>query len=286
MKHPCLTLIASLALVGASLSAATPAHAGPKTACADAAERGQALRNEAKLRKALEELLVCARPTCPPIVSNDCTKWLADVQERLPTIVVHARDSRGRDVVGVRVLVDGAPLLERLDGVAVPVDPGTHVFRFEARSGAAVEVKLAIVEGEKRRLVPVTFDAALEVDGAPAAPSARTQSVSPQPVAHDAPDRAPVYIAGAIGLAALASFTYFELRGQSDYREMRDGCRLTRSCAQADVDAARRELIVALVSLGVAAASAGVVTWLLLRDDAPRVTAVNGGGLVELRGHF
>jgi hypothetical protein len=293
-----LALLASLASTAANLASSASAHAGPKTECADAAERGQALRNEANLRGALSEFLVCARPTCPPVVSRDCTKWLGEVQDRLPTIVVHARDSRGRDVVGVRVLVDGAPLVGRLEGVAVPVDPGTHRFRFEATSGAVAENTLAIVEGEKRRVVSVAFDVALEVDGAafaappsPAAPTAQTTTPPVEPRS-----RIPLGVAGAVGLAGLLSFTYFELRGQNAYRELRDGCGRTRSCAQSDVDTARRELVVAVVSLGVTAVAAGVVTWLLLRGSAPPTTTtakarvdvstVQGGGLLELRGLF
>jgi hypothetical protein len=289
---------------------AAPAQAGPKTACADAAERGQALRNEAKLRGARAEFLVCARPACPPVVSSDCIKWLGEVQARIPTVVVHARDSRGRDVVGVRVLVDGAPLVSQLEGVAVPVDPGPHRLRFEAASGAVVEQSLAIVEGEKGRYVAVTFDVPLEVDGQ-AALAPRPTTTAPATTApatttpHDHRTSPSLYVAGAVGLLGLASFTYFELRGQSDYRELRDGCARTRSCAQSEVDTARSELVVAVISLGVTAVAAGVFTWLLLRDDGARpataataataatttkpridVSPRQGGGVLELRGLF
>jgi hypothetical protein len=280
--------LASLAFVSAHLFSAVSARADDRYECAAAAERAQSLRDAAKLRAALGELLACARVTCPAVVREDCAKWVVELQEQMPTIIVRAHDSRGRDVAGVRVLVDGAPLMGRLEGVAVGVDPGTHRFRFQAASGAATELELVINEAEKRRVVPVAFDVALEVDGtAPAvAPTSPSEPSS----------RLPLYVVGGIGIAALGSFTYFELRGQSDYRALRDGCARTRTCAQSDVDAARTELVVGVISLGTAVLAAGVFSWLLLRGETPRntaiaptpidVRAVHGGGVLEYRGRL
>jgi hypothetical protein len=283
-------LVASLALVSATLLPLSSARADDKYSCADAAERAQSLRDAAKLRAALAELLVCARATCPAVVRDDCAKWAGELQEQMPTIIVRAHDSRGRDVAGVRVLVDGTPLMARLEGVAVGVDPGTHRFRFQAASGAVTEVELVVNEAEKRRVVPVAFEVALEVDGT-AAPVGATAPPPSQPRSS-----VPLYIVGGVGVAALASFTYFELRGQSDYRSLRDGCARTHACAQSDVDSARTELVVGAISLATAVVAAGVFTWFLLRRETPSKTviapapidvrAVQGGGVFEVRGRL
>ena len=64
----------------------------------EAAEKGQQLRNAGKLISARERFLVCQAPTCPAIVREDCTKWIGEVADALPTVVVSVHDERGLDV--------------------------------------------------------------------------------------------------------------------------------------------------------------------------------------------
>src|SRR4051812_23133074 len=89
--------------------------------CATAAETAETLRHGGKLLQARERLLVCTRAVCPTIVRADCIQWLAEVDVALPALVVRARDAEGRDVLAVRVLLDGHPWLDKLDGRAAPV---------------------------------------------------------------------------------------------------------------------------------------------------------------------
>lgn len=258
--------LALLAIVG-SLSVATSARADDKYACATAAEHAQALRDGAKLRAALTELISCSRPTCPAIVQQDCAKWAMELRAEMPTLILRARDGRGRDVAGVRVLVDGAMLVPRLEGTAVGMDPGAHHLRFEAASGAVKELDLVVAEAEKRRSVAVTFDVPLEVDG-----TAPRIEAPPPPVVPRR-SRLPLYVSGGVGVVALASFAFFEARGQSDYHDLRDGCARNHSCRQADVDTAQTKLTVGVVSLGAAVVAAGAFTWFLLRGEPDRATA-------------
>ncbi|HEY6462313.1 MAG TPA: hypothetical protein VIY73_19230, partial [Polyangiaceae bacterium] len=110
----------ALALAGAAaLSLAHAANASEREACFSAAESAQRVRAQGHLLDAREKLRVCAHPTCPAAVRDDCTTWLAEVEEELPSIVVHARDAAGNDVADVRVLVDGVKVAERLDGLPV-----------------------------------------------------------------------------------------------------------------------------------------------------------------------
>jgi hypothetical protein len=261
-----LAFAAAFAFAFAS-AIAPAARADERFECASAAERAQTLRDAAKLRAASSELVTCARASCPTVVREDCAKWLAEVQGQMPSILVRARDARGRDVAGVRVLVDGTPLVARLEGVAVGIDPGPHRLRFEAAAGAVEEVDLVINETEKRRVVGVAFRVPLEVDGT-------APSIGPEPAPPSERSTVPLYVVGGIGVAALVSFAFFEVGGQSHYAHLRDTCAPTHSCDPADRDAAHAELVAGVVSLATAAVAAGVFTWLVLRSDTPRRAAI------------
>lgn len=117
------------------------------------------LRLESKLVDAKSELLVCVNASCPAMVRRDCETWLAEVEAALPTVVFTARNEAG-DLVHVRILVDGVFVTEKLDGLAVPIDPGTHRIRAETVEAPPQERTIVIAEGQKRRLVDFVFAAA------------------------------------------------------------------------------------------------------------------------------
>ncbi len=138
----------------------TSALADDKAACLNAATKGQRFRDTHKLVEAREQLRVCAAAACPSIVQSDCAGWLADVENALPTLVVSAKSSTGVDLVDVRVSVDGQPLLSKLDGQAVSMDPGVHAFHFEAHDGTSLDSQVLVKEGDKNRPVAVVIPAA------------------------------------------------------------------------------------------------------------------------------
>ena len=149
---PSLVATATIAVavtvaVGVSLISAT-AFADVPT-CLQAAERAQPLRRAGQLRAAREALIVCSALSCPRAVRADCTQWLSEVEIAQPSVVIQARDGSGADIVDVTVSVDGVVRQNALDGLSVPVDPGTRVFRFEAPGRVASEQTLAIRVGEK-----------------------------------------------------------------------------------------------------------------------------------------
>src|SRR4051812_18969422 len=81
-------------LVVSGLLHATSAAAAPTAkACVDASEHAQSLMDEHKLGAARRELVVCADPACPPVVTQDCVGWLREVDGRLPTVVITVRDA-------------------------------------------------------------------------------------------------------------------------------------------------------------------------------------------------
>jgi hypothetical protein len=276
------------AIVGCTLGHAREALAVDADGCVAAYEQAQLLRGRSKLRRAREELLVCAQSACPKFIATDCTQWLSEVDANTPTVVISARDESGQEITAVRVKADGEHLLDGLDGKAVPLDPGPHVFRFERGALRPVEKTYVIHEGERNRAITVELRGdsdmlAVRSTGSPAA----------APVVRDdaqAAGRARwALVLGALGAVGVGSFAYFGLTGHSDVEQMRSQC--APACAQSDVDAAKTKLLIADGSLGLGIASLGLATWLLFsksRDATSRPAAqtqfwaTTRGGTAEL----
>ena len=159
---------------------AASARADDKAACLDAASKGQSLRDQGKLVEAREQFRRCAAQGCPQMVVQDCGGWLSDVEKNLPTVVVTAKDGAGNDSVDVKVTLDGQPLLAKLTGEALPVNPGPHAFHFEGAGGLTVDRQVLVKQGDKNQEVAAVL-------GAPAAAT----PAAPQPPAAPAPAAAP-----------------------------------------------------------------------------------------------
>jgi hypothetical protein len=216
---------------------------GQKSACLAEHESAQLFSQAGRLRDAREVLHACARQSCPEFVRADCMQWLEGINDRIPSVVLVVHSPRG-DEIDVRVSVDGQVVTGHLEGKAMDLNPGEHLFRFEHPSFAPVEQSLLVIEGEKNRRVLVT----LREQG---------QRLNARPFVPPL-----VYGLTAITTLALSSSIYF---GISAIRERQS---LTRSCApfcsQADVDAVRTKLIVADASLAVALISGGAAVWAVL----------------------
>lgn len=223
-----------------------------KVKCANAYEQAQRTRNEGLFRASRENLLICADDLCPPVLRNECVKWLGEVDAAMPTVLIVAKDAAGNEVSDVTVVVDGTKLLDHLDGKALPVDPGVHLFKFKREGNHTVEQKVLIREAEKRRPIAVTFGATSDtpVDDKPVKPATSSSSV---PVA--------TYLLAGVGVVALGVSVPMYL-GYFDKKSRLDECEPV-GCKQEDVDAARRQLITANVFtwVGVAAIGTGVIVW-------------------------
>jgi hypothetical protein len=155
-------------------AAADDATGATKRACIDASEQAQKLRKAGELRAATKALLACGDRACPDLVRDDCGHWMNEVRAAMPTVVLGARDRAGRDVPGVRVLIDGVEAKGALDGKPVEVDPGPRTFRFEHGGDEPVTLPVVVREGEKGRDVTASFRGT--------APT-RTSEVPPAPAA-------------------------------------------------------------------------------------------------------
>jgi hypothetical protein len=283
-----------------SLAVIPSARADDKQQCMAASDQGQQLRDDGHYRRAREAFAACARDACPVIVRRDCVKWLADLDQAAPSVVVSAKGDKGDDLVEVKVTIDGVLLEMRLDGKPTPVDPGAHVFRYEAHGYPPVEERVVIHAGEKSRLLPVQFGA----PAAPAAPSPPPTTAAPPPAeSSETSGRAPqgvrtsAWVFGGIALVAFASEAYFGLSGTSDLSSLRgQPCAKTSSCPQSSVDSIRNKFTIADISLGVGVVSAALATYLFLAGPAaepPRpasaqvgLVPLQGGGAATIVGRF
>lgn len=262
------------------------AAAASKAECVAAYEEGQKLRAKSQLRDAREQFLVCADPSCPNATRGQCTEWVTEVDQSMPTLSF-AVTAEGKDVTDVTIYVDDALLTSALDGKALPVDPGKHRLRVE-RGADTTTIEVVVREGEKNRSIPVT----LGKKASSTKPGEEGGALSPG-----------VWVLGGVGVAALGLFGVMGGIGLSEKSDAEATCAPT--CTDAEVSPIRTKFIVADVSLGVGvAAIGGAVIWGAINltspgsaDDTPAdataalpLTVVagplEGGGYVGVAGRF
>jgi hypothetical protein len=263
-----------------ALAAPKPAHADPVEACVSAVEDGQRLQRSGRLRAAREKFLACDKSECPAEVRAVCDRLVNAVEASLPTVIFGARDAADKDLVAVRVLVDGSPLLPSVDGKAVPLDPGPHQLRFEHEGSNPIDESVVVREAEKNRLIVVTF---AESKGAGAGASGNETRRPIPPV---------VFVLGGLGVASLGVFVGLDVDGQSRY----ESCQQQKgSCLPSTVHSLSIERGAAIATGVVGLVSLGLATFLFIQRPtehhaAPAlrvdVEGVRGGGLLHAVGSF
>jgi hypothetical protein len=247
-------LALTVAAVCATALWADSARGDPKTECFDDASRGQTLRDEHKLVDARAAFAVCARQICPKQVSKDCTAWLDQVEEALPTVVVSASDPAGRDRLDVTVLLDGHPFATKLTGQAVPVDPGVHTFHFETADGSRLDHPMLVREGVKNQAVAVVLAPGATVGtaatgtvsvGAGAASSVGDRDLGTAPASVAVPWRTVGFVAGGIGIAAVGLGAVFGFIALGDKNAAQ--CDATGACKPGPLGDARGAATIATV---------------------------------------
>jgi hypothetical protein len=235
------------------------ARADPFEQCVSAYEAGQIARNERRLLEAKQSFASCVQAECPAAARSDCARWLEEVELALPTVVIQAVDERGRDLLDVRVLIDGRPVRERLDGTAIGVDPGTHTFRYEHR-GVVREQPVLLREAEKNRHLKIAFSSSAAAPPSPPVAPPAPSDARPVPTM--------VYVLGGVGLVALGNFAYFGIRSKVDESELRDRC--APGCPASEVDAVATKRVIADVALGAAVLSVGAAVVIYLARPSAR----------------
>lgn len=190
---------------------------------------------------------------------------MGELDQSIPTIVFDVRSASGEELTNVKVTQDGKPFLDKLDGKAVTVDLGPHVFRFEPTDGKSqpLEQKTVIHEGEKNRRVSVTL---------PAKASEKKGDA-------ERPIPAMAYVFGGVAVASLGAGAVFALRGSSDQSEL-DACK--PSCSAEAVNSVSTSYAIAdiLLTAGVVSAVAAAYVFLARPTKGEPNNAV---GLVHRR---
>lgn len=258
-----------LAFIGCAMaiaSATGTARADEQKACVAASEKAQQLKNAGKLSEAREQLVVCGRESCPKLVQQDCSEWMRELLSSLPSIVPGARDKKGRDLVDVRVSVDGKVVTETLDGKPIALDPGVHRFRFETKHAPPVDEQVVVRQGEKNRILTVTF----------ATPDDKTVVGPPPKEDHGRGPPIVAYAFGGAGLIVGAVALVIDLGANSDAQKLRDTC--APNCRQEEVDDIDKRYTLAGVTAGIGGALflTGVVLLVVhLSEPSGRTSAWN-----------
>jgi hypothetical protein len=299
----CLVSLGRRLVVGAALGcaleaalprtadAAEPDKSGERAACADSYRNAQMQRQKGALGRARESLLLCASDRCPTVLQPDCMRWLTEVEAAMPTVTFAAKGIDGKDVTEVRVTLDGQLLRDSLDGKSTSIDPGTHTLRFEHGTEAPIDQSLVIREGEKSRVISVSWAKSAAREGASEHASVAGSSGPPTSA----------WVFSGIGAASLAAFGVLAVHGVQRRSELEKEC--FGSCEQGRVDSVKTELAVADVALGAGIVSVGIAAVLFLTSGsserstsaatAPAARQVSvgvaprsNGAAVGISGHF
>ncbi len=235
--------------------------AGDKERCASAYESAQRLQRQGSLLESREELGVCLRE-CAEIVRPECARWLAEVEEALPSIVIAVKRADGSDVKLPQIAVNQRSV--SADGRATELNPGTHRIEVDAE-GQRLTQEIVLREGERGRHVVLSLPPA---PMAPAASAAPREPPPHEPSARTIPLAS--WVLGGVAAGGVAGFAGFALYGESRYRDL-EACR--PRCTTTDIEATKATYLVADVSLAVAIVSLGaaVATYFLWpTGEAPR----------------
>lgn len=198
-------------------------------------------------------------------------KHLADVEPKVSRVVFVLPPGAPADV---SVVVDGTPISRKALDVPLPMDPGAHPFRVEAKGKRPYASTVTVASTAEEQRVPIPELETAPVAEAPPAASAPAAPPTDRPAAAAAPlgtQRILALAAGGAGIALLGVGTFFGVRTialSDDARAMCDPAQCTSRDAIATNDDARSSATVANVAIvaGAAVVVTGIVLWL----TAPR----------------
>ena len=293
-----LNAVAILLVVGTSASVARADD--NKTTCANAYVAAQTRRSEQRLVAARDQLRICARPECSTLMQGemvrDCTDWLAQVESSIPSVVITAGDGSGAVFTHLTVAIDGTVVATELEGQAIDVDPGLHVFSFQAPNLPRVQQVVAVLEGKKNQVVVASLDTTRPPSAfageptsthvAPQRPSASLQLAPTQPPEQapdlpesDRPRRASVsawtYVAfggGAVGIVVGSIFGVLALQTKSSL----DAQCQQYACSRAstgDIGSLHTQSWTSNIGFGVGILGAGVGAVIVVTTARPTVSA-------------
>jgi hypothetical protein len=283
-RHP-VSMFATLAAL--VLGDGTALAAGPTTSeCLAASHASLQLGHDHKLRAERSQLLVCAAPSCPADIRKDCLSHAEELSAQIPTVLFAAKDASGADIGDVKVTMDGESLVERLEGMAIAVDPGSHTFMFTRSDQPPVTKTFVIQEGQHDRRELVTLGSP---DAAPIPPPPPSSTPAAGGGHGMGTQRIIALVVGGVGVVGLGLGAAFGFVAISKKNEAQSACPGQSECPTPDGVSKWNDVVsngnvstVAFIVGGVGLA-AGVVLWLTAPSSSTGEGPQVGLGLGTLR---
>ena len=249
-----------------------------KAQCVKSNADAQSLRREGKLAAARAQLEMCGDPKCPGIVRTDCAKRLDELESAQPTIVLEVKDGSGHDVAAVTVLVDGQPLVARLDGTALPIDPGSHEFTFAVAGQRSVVQTYLISEGQRGRHETILLGSLpprTTPDEPPSSlPQAGVEEATGREGGGMATQRVLALAAGGVGVAGVVVGSIFGLIASSTWSQAQSDCGAAcRANAPARSEESDARTAATVSTVGFVAGGIGLAAGAVLWFTAPPATS-------------
>lgn len=216
--------------LGLSLVSLEAAADITKAQCVDANTYGQTLRREGKLTAAKGQFQTCNDPKCPEIVRTDCTQRMEEVETAFPSIVFDVKDSAGADLSAVKVMVDGQQVADKIDGLPLRVDPGSHEFKFEVAGEKALIRTFVLKEGEKLRRERILFVGENKPVTPPPATPAVPAKTKAEPSKSGGIMRAGGLALAAGGLVAIGVGSFYGVKALGKKSDQEENCKSATSC--------------------------------------------------------
>jgi hypothetical protein len=258
-----LSITGFVAALATSREARSQSTDDTTQSCVEPHQSAQQHRNAGDLLRSRDDLRRCSATTCPALIQNDCTTWLAQVVDAIPSVVFVAKlDDDG--VFDVAVSVDGKPVTPQLDGKPVELNPGLHTFVFERHGFPPIEKKSIVTPRERGQLVSVSWKS-------PSVTPLPIATIVPTSEAHKGASAGRVVGWSALGLAvagiavgSVAGVMTFSARSSAQ-----TACPNNRCMAGGldDIDHARTDATVSTVGFTVGAAAAALGAYLVLRPE-------------------
>ncbi|HEX9295297.1 MAG TPA: hypothetical protein VF881_05665 [Polyangiaceae bacterium] len=291
MRYSVLTIASVLVLLGAPapLARAAPDDVGMDR-CVGANTRAQSQRRDGKFGAARAELVVCGDASCPALVRDDCNQRLDELDRAQPTIVLGVRDNDGHDISEVTVEVDGRPFAQRLDGIAVAVDPGEHTFTFEVKGHPPkFSRRFVLREGEKGRresiLIGGTSPPVAAKGSSPGSSRAEATPLGAQ--------RAASLVALGVGLVGIGAGVALAVNAKAKANDADAYCpgMVCANDAALEMNHDARvsgNLATVAFAVGAAGIAGAVVLWLTAKPSlsSPSAEVALVGGTIRVRGSW
>jgi hypothetical protein len=292
----------------ATLLQAGAGHAAPKVtaqSCTVAYKSAVKAQQASHLQEAQKWFAACSQQACGTLIRRECLLSYDQISADIPTIVPVVTTVTGEPVLDVKITMDGALLASKIDGRALPVDPGLHEFTFITHAGSATQ-KIVILQGQRNRPIAMAMAApgqqpqtngqpraAMAAVAAPTAPVLDVTAAEPPPFKAGPPSaykdsfaadesssvttHRPIarYIATGVGLLGVGGYALLTYWGRKD-NDMLVQCK--PDCMQSSVDHVRKIYLAANISLGVGIAALGTATWLYFRSSDSRQQEAAAGG--------